>query len=93
LRLTWRPQAEADRDYIIDYTARDNPVAALELGDKIETQVAQLPQYPKLYRAGRVKGTREMIVHPNYIVVYRIRPGEIQIVRVLHAAQQWPESR
>ena len=43
-----------------------------------------------MYRVGRVDGTREMVVRPNYIVVYADHPRTIAILRVLHAAQQWP---
>jgi len=34
-----------------------------------------------------------MVVHPNYIVVYRIRRGWIEILRVLHSRRQWPPGR
>ena len=93
MKVRWRPAAEADRDGIIDYIAKDDPVAAIDLGDAIDRRVAELPQQPKLYRMGRVRGTREMVVHPNYIVVYRIVRGEIEILRVLHSAQEWPPTR
>ena len=93
MKVRWRPAAEADRDGIIDYIAQDNPVAAIELGDAIDRRVAGLPEHPKLYRAGRVRGTREMVVHPNYVVVYRIARGAIEILRVLHSARQWPPDR
>lgn len=90
MRVRWRPLAEADRDAILDHIAQDNPVAAIELGDAIDRRVAALPQHPKLYRVGRVRGTRELVVHPNYVLVYRIARDEIQILRVLHSARQWP---
>lgn len=45
---------------------------------------------PKLYKAGRVKGTREIVVRPNYVLVYRVAGNVIEVLRVLHAAQQWP---
>ena len=93
MKVRWRPAAEADRDGLIDYIVQDDPVAAIDLGDAIDRRVAELPKHPKLYRVGRVKGTREMVVHPNYIVVYRIVRGEIEILRVLHSAQQWPPGR
>jgi toxin ParE1/3/4 len=93
LKVRWRPAAEADRDGIIDYIAQDDPVAAIDLGDAIDRRVAELPNQPKLYRVGRLRGTREMVVHPNYIVVYRIVRGEIEILRVLHSARQRPPWR
>ena len=93
MRVRWRPLAEADRDGIVDYIAQDNVRAAIELGDTIERRIAELVEQPRLYRAGRVRGTREMVVHPNYVVVYRIKRDEIEIVRVLHTARQWPLNR
>ncbi len=93
MKVRWRPAAEVDRDRIIDYIAQDDPVPAIDLGDAIDRRVAALPKQPKLYRVGRVRGTREMVVHPNYIVVYRIVRSEIEILRVLHSARQWPPGR
>ncbi len=45
---------------------------------------------PRLYRLGRVDGTREMVVRANYIVIYAENAGSVLILRILHAAQQWP---
>jgi toxin ParE1/3/4 len=52
--------------------------------------VAKLAGHPKLYRPGRVAGTREMVVRSNYVVVYAEDVRAVSILRVLHAAQQWP---
>lgn len=68
----------------------DNPDAAQRLKDDIEAKAAKLPEHPKIYRTGRVEGTREMVVRSNYIVVYAESARAITILRVLHAAQQWP---
>jgi addiction module RelE/StbE family toxin len=75
---------------IIDYISDDNPDAAQRLKQEIEAKTAKLPDHPKLYRPGRVAGTREMIVRPNYVVVYIEDERTVSILRVLHAAQQWP---
>ncbi len=45
---------------------------------------------PYLFRRGRVPGTREYVVHPNYIVVYRVGQNVIDVLRVLHSRQQYP---
>ena len=58
--------------------------------DLIETSVLPLARYPDMYRSGRVEGTREIVVHPNYIVVYRATTTAVEILRVLHARQQYP---
>jgi plasmid stabilization system protein ParE len=46
--------------------------------------------FPKIGRPGRIEGTRELVVWANYIIVYQEDAFSIQILRVLHAAQQWP---
>ena len=43
-----------------------------------------------MYRSGRVPGTREIIAHPNYIVVYQVMAERIEVVSVLHARQEYP---
>jgi toxin ParE1/3/4 len=87
--LEWRQAARDDLRSIIDYIAAEHPMAARALWEEIETKVGRLPE-PKLYRRGRVKGTREMIVRPNYLVIYSETPEAVTILRVLHAAQMWP---
>ena len=90
MRLVWRPLALTDRDAIMDYIAEDNPTAALTLDDDFEAKAEQARQHPKLYKAGRVPGTREIVVLPNYLMVYHVKGNELTILRVLHARQQWP---
>lgn len=89
-RLEWTSAAVADLLAIIDYISDDNPDAAEALKNEIEEKVSQLPISPQLYRTGRVDGTREMVVRPNYLVVYSESPEVVTILRVLHAAQLWP---
>ena len=91
--LEWREAARADLLAIVDYISDDNPDAAQRLKDDIEAKAAKLPQRPKLYRPGRVAGTREMVVRANYVVVYMEDTRAVSILRVLHAAQQWPPAR
>jgi addiction module RelE/StbE family toxin len=91
LKLTWKPLALYDREQIMDYIAQDNPNAALALDTLFEERADKLPERHQLYRIGRMPGTREMVVHPNYILVYRVEKDMIEVLRVLHAAQQWPE--
>jgi toxin ParE1/3/4 len=82
--------ALADRDAIMSYIAQDNPTAALELDLMFEAKAESARQRPLLYKPGRVKGTREIVVRPNYVMVYRVAGDWVEVLRVLHAAQQWP---
>lgn len=88
--LLWTAAASADLLAIVDYISDDNPDAALALMDEIERKVARLPAHPKRCRAGRVEGTRELVVRPSYIVVSAEIPAAVTVLRVLHAAQMWP---
>ena len=93
-RLEWRPQAEDDLLAIVEHIADDNLDAALDLQEKIEDKAAKLPEHPKLYKPSqRVKGLREMVVTPNYIVLYRETPTLVEIVNVIHARRQWPPAK
>jgi len=92
LNLEWKATAIADLLAIVDYISDDNPDAAQTLKDEIEAKTSRLPDNPQLYRVGRVDGTREMVVRPNYIVIYAEDAVAVTILRVLHAAQQWPET-
>ena len=87
---SWRRAARADLLSIVDYIADDNPDAAQKLKDEIEAKASELVRHPKMYKSGRVSGTREMVVRSNYIVVYTEDSAAVTILRVLHAAQQWP---
>jgi len=89
MRVDWRPEARATLWEILDYIAERNPRAADDLFSVIEAVTTSLPQHAYLYRVGRVAGTREIVVHPNYLVVYRVTE-EVEILAVLHARQAYP---
>ena len=88
--LEWKVPAIADLTAILDYISDDNPDAALTLIEEIEVKVTRLLVHPKRGRPGRAEGTRELVVRPNYIVVYAETPLAVTVLRVLHAAQKWP---
>jgi len=92
LRLRWTRLAERDLDQIGNYIGQDNPAAAarvvLELIDQAQTL---LPEHPAIGRPGRVLGTRELVIgNLPYIVAYRVRGRDVEILRVLHTARAWP---
>ncbi|MCK9367492.1 MAG: type II toxin-antitoxin system RelE/ParE family toxin [Metallibacterium scheffleri] len=90
LPLRWSAKALDELDAIAAYIALFNPAAAEELQALIEASVLPLSEHPYLYRAGRVAGTRELVVHPNYIVIYRVLADPIEIIGVLHAHREYP---
>lgn len=90
LVVEWKRAAHADLWAIVDYISDDNPEAAQALKDELVATVGKLPQNPQMYRMGRVPDTREIVVRKNYIVVYSETPSQITILRILHAAQEYP---
>jgi len=88
--LVWRAGALDDLETIISYIADRNAAAAERLQLAIESCAEGLPEHPFLYRPGRVAGTREAVVHPNYILIYGVRADTVEIIAVVHSRQQYP---
>lgn len=91
--IEWLPKARLELAAQLDYIERDSLQAALTVARRVRDQAAQLAAFPELGRAGRKRGTRELVIgSTSLIVVYRVRPklARLEIIRVLHAAQQWP---
>ena len=90
ISLIWRETALADLEAIYDYIAVYDAAAADRLQDLIEACAERLPDHPFMYRPGRLDGTREAVVHPNYLLVYRVGTDSVEILNVVHARQQYP---
>lgn len=90
MTVIWTRPARLDRIGIIRYIAKDNPDAAAWLNTRLSEAIKMLVRFPQSGRPGRVPGTRELVIHANYIVIYKLVGDTIAIVNVLHAAQQYP---
>jgi toxin ParE1/3/4 len=91
VRVRWLTRAVANLEAEAEYIARDNSKAAANVVQAIHEAVNQLQQFPALGRPGRVVGTRELVISGTpYMVPYRVRNDEIQILRVFHGARKWP---
>ena len=93
MRLRWTRRAERDLDEIAVYIGQDSPAAAarviLELIDQVERL---LPAQPAIGRSGRVLGTRELVVGGlPYVIPYRVRENDLEILRVLHVSRRWTD--
>jgi len=92
----WSELTLDDTDALVAYIAADNPVAAAEVLDQIETAAENLGHAP-IGRRGRVAGTYERpVVGLPYIIAYALEPlptgGErVVILRVIHGARNWPK--
>lgn len=91
MQIRWSDNALADLNSIVRYIFQENPVAAFDLEDMVLSSTQNLLQFPYSGRIGHVFGTRELVVHPNYMVVYRIDAPLIQIISVVHTKKQYPD--
>ena len=92
MRVKWLRKAVANLSAEAEYIAQDNPGASAAVVAAIETTVARLARHPAMGRAGRVPGTRELVISGTpYIVPYRVRGDAVEVLRVFHAARKWPE--
>jgi addiction module RelE/StbE family toxin len=90
VKLKWTRPAAADRQEIREYIAQDNPAAAFDLDELFKRKAAMLINQPHMGRPGRVAGTRELVAHRHYVLIYDLAGDLVRILRVLHTARQWP---
>ena len=91
MRVIWTPEAEQDRADVWEYIAADNPHAAARMDELFSDAAARLAEHPKLGTPGKIPGTRELIPHESYRLVYEIEQETIVwVLALVHAAMQWP---
>lgn len=85
-KLRWTNRALGRLDEIASYIAKDNPTRATTFVTELRKKVDILKSH-QLGKAGRVFGTKELTLHPNYLAVYRVKDDEVQIITIVHTAQ------
>lgn len=90
MAVKWTKTALANLVAIVAYIEKDNAERARSFALEIQAKTNSLAEFPGMGRPGRVIGTRELGIHSNYIVAYRVRRDVVEILRVQHAAGRWP---
>lgn len=91
MRVRWTTDAADDLERIADYITDDRPETARRIALDIARAVGGLDIFPNRGRPGRVEGTRELVLAPlPFIAVYEIHDEDVQVLRILHGAQEWP---
>ena len=90
MRVVWSLEAEADRASIFDFIADQNPPAAVHMDSLFSAAAAHLSDNSGIGRTGRVAGTRELIPHKSYRLVYEVEQNVVWILALVHTARQWP---
>lgn len=92
MRVKWLRNALLDLDEEATYIAAEDPTAARLVVQRIIEAVALLAEQPALGRPGRVVGTRELLVpKTRYLIPYRIRADQVEILRVFHGSRKPPK--
>lgn len=59
---------------------------------RIRQAVSHLDRQPRTGRLGKLEETRELVVPGTpFIIVYRVANGVVEILRIIHGAQLWPD--
>lgn len=90
MRVVWTPEALQDRVDVWDYIAVENLRAAARMDEFFSDAAARLLSHPKLGRPGKIQGTRELILHESYRLVYEISGETVWLLALVHTARQWP---
>ena len=93
MRIVWTEPAVRDLAAARAYIAQDNARAADRQVERVVAAVEGLIRFPEIGRPGRRSGTRELVVNRTpYIAAYRLRGDTIEILRVMHGRQRWPDT-
>jgi len=90
VKVVWTPEALRDRSAIWDRIAADNPSAAVRMDERFSAAAERLAVHPKLGKPGQIAGTRELIAHASYRLVYEIDEPTIWLLALVHTARHWP---
>ena len=93
MRIRWTDDAVRDFTHICDYIGEHGSAAsARRVALSIHNVIDLLVKFPEYGRTGRKPDTRELVFSGlPYLAVYRIHGNAVEIVRILHGAQNWPE--
>jgi toxin ParE1/3/4 len=92
LRIIWTERALIHIDAIGAYLDECNSAARVRILGAIGKWVERLALHPFSGRVGRAPRTRELVVpRTPYVVAYRVRGENVEILAVIHGAQRWPK--
>jgi addiction module RelE/StbE family toxin len=92
--IEWTDHSLQQLDHAHDYIALSNSESVAErITMLMVSSVQQLENFPMSGRAGRVRGTRELVIPQTpFLVVYTLEHGQITVLAIYHGAQRWPET-
>ena len=93
MRVVWTRRYIRELAKIGDYIAERNPRAAARIVNDIHSTTFKLLfANPFIGRPGEIRGTRELVIpRTAYIVAYRVRDENVEVLFVQHGAREWPD--
>ena len=89
-RIVWRGSARRRLREIVEYISDRDPAAAEAFEVALRHGIDRLGAFPQSGRPGRVAGTRELMLHPNYLAIYAVGTDHVVILEILHARRRYP---
>ena len=92
-KIIFSPQAIAELESVVRFIAKDNPDAALRVGNALIDRILVLENFPLVGSVyPKRPGIRKLVSRP-YIIFYRPRLEEncVDILRYWHGARSEPE--
>jgi toxin ParE1/3/4 len=91
MRVVWSRRAIRHLIQLREYIARDSEKSAGAVAKRILDAVEVLQEHTDMGRPGRLLGTRELVVSGTpYVIPYRVRRDQLELIAVFHGRQRWP---
>ncbi len=90
MSVVWSPESRRNRLEIWAYVSKENPRAAVDLDELFDRKADALELFPRRGRPGVIPGTRELLVHEHYKLVYELDLDDIIVLAIVHTSRLWP---
>jgi toxin ParE1/3/4 len=92
LKIRFLPKAKADLAAAMHYISADNPAVAKRWVESVKVKCAKLSEAPRIGSPRfEIRDGMRMLPHGSYVILYRDTKNLVEIVRVMHGAQNWEE--
>lgn len=92
MKIVWTKRSTQHLRAAYEYWAEERSEEAADfMLDRILGGVEMLEHHPDIGRRGRIKSTRELVLHPlPFVLAYRIAHSRLEVLALLHGARKWP---
>jgi len=90
--IIWLRTAKQNLEDELNFIHKEDPNVAKRIAKLVKERVENLENFPEMGRIGRVQDTRELIFPEiPYIIPYRMKDGNIEILRFFHSSRKLPK--